>query len=80
LAYFPQQLCSNRQGSSDLRHHQQGSIFHVQACGEDNQIALPFGGLIMKILKKNLSNIPANELVDMPKGIFGKGTVMKSNA
>ncbi|XP_062149271.1 BRAP2 RING ZnF UBP domain-containing protein 1-like isoform X3 [Alnus glutinosa] len=47
---------------------------------EDNQIALPFGGLITKILKKKLANIPANEPMDMPEGNFGKLTVMKSNA
>jgi hypothetical protein len=47
---------------------------------EDNQIALPFGRLVMKILKKKLTNIPANEPVNMPDGPFGKQTVMKSNA
>jgi hypothetical protein len=46
----------------------------------DNQIALLFGGLITKILKKKLPAIPANEPVDMPEGLFGKGTVLKSNA
>jgi hypothetical protein len=34
----------------------------------------------MKILKKKLTNIPANEPVNMPEGPFGKATVMKSNA
>jgi len=47
---------------------------------EDNQVALPFGGLITKILKKKLTNIPANELEDMPDGAFRKQTIMKSNA
>jgi len=39
---------------------------------EDIQIVLPYGGLIMKILKKKLTNIPANEPVHMPEGPFGK--------
>jgi hypothetical protein len=47
---------------------------------EDNQIALPFGGLVMKILKKKLTNIPTNEPMDMPDRPFRKQTVMKSNA
>jgi hypothetical protein len=46
----------------------------------DNQIALPFGGLITKILKNKLLAIPAKEPVVMPDGCFGKGTVLKSNA
>jgi len=47
---------------------------------EDNQIALPFGGLVTKILKKKLTNIPANEPEDIPHVPFGKMTVKKSNA
>jgi hypothetical protein len=45
----------------------------------DNNIALPFGGLITKILKK-LPLIPPSEPVEIPEGYFRKGTVMKSNA
>jgi len=41
---------------------------------------LPFEGLITKILKKKLTNIPTNEPVDTAEGNFGKQTVMKSNA
>ncbi|KAE7996201.1 hypothetical protein FH972_000942 [Carpinus fangiana] len=37
-------------------------------------------GLIIKILKATLPNIPANEHADVPEGPFRKGTVMKSNA
>jgi hypothetical protein len=47
---------------------------------EEHSIALPYGGLITKILKATLPNIPTNEHVDVPEGPFGKGTVMKSNA
>jgi hypothetical protein len=47
---------------------------------EEHSIALPFGGLITKILKAKLSNIPENEQVAVPEGPFGKGTVLKSNA
>jgi hypothetical protein len=47
---------------------------------EDNQIALPFGGLVTKIFKNKLTNIPANEPVDMLNWPFGKQIVMKSNA
>jgi len=43
-------------------------------------VAMPFGGLMMKILKKKLTNIPPNEPKDIPDGAFGKQTVMKSNA
>jgi hypothetical protein len=46
----------------------------------DNHIALPFGGLITKILKKKLTFIPPNEPVEMLEGCFGKATVLKSNA
>jgi len=47
---------------------------------EDNQVVLPFGGLVKKILKKKLTNIAANELEDMLDRPFGKMTIMKSNA
>jgi hypothetical protein len=47
---------------------------------EEHSIALPYKGLITKILKAALPNIPENEHVDVPEGPFGKGTVMKSNA
>jgi hypothetical protein len=47
---------------------------------EDSQIALHFGGLVTKILKKKLTNIPVNEPKDMPHEPFRKITVMKSNA
>ena len=47
---------------------------------EEHSIALPYGGLITKILKATLLNISANEHVDVLEGPFGKGTVMKSNA
>jgi hypothetical protein len=47
---------------------------------DEHSIALPYGGLITKILKAKLSNIPANEHVDVLEGPFGKGTVLKSNA
>jgi hypothetical protein len=47
---------------------------------EDNQIALLFGGLITKIFKKKLTNIPVNEPEDMPDGPFEKMIMMKSNA
>jgi hypothetical protein len=47
---------------------------------DEHSIALPYGGLITKILKVKLSNIPANERVDVLEGPFGKGTVLKSNA
>jgi hypothetical protein len=43
-------------------------------------VAMPFGGLMTKILKKKLTNIPPNEPKDIPDGAFGKQTVMKSNA
>jgi hypothetical protein len=45
----------------------------------DNNIALPFGGLITKILKK-LPLIPPSDPAEIPEGYFRKGTVMKSNA
>lgn len=47
---------------------------------QDSTIALPFGGLITKILQKKLSSIPPSEPVEVPEGCFGKATVMKSNA
>ena len=47
---------------------------------EEHSIALPYRGLITKMLKATLPNIPANEHVDVPEGPFGKRTVMKSNA
>jgi hypothetical protein len=47
---------------------------------EEHSIALPYGSLITKILKAKLSNILANECVDIPEGPFGKGTMLKSNA
>ena len=47
---------------------------------EEHSIALPYGGLITKILKATLPNILANEHVDILEGPFGKGTVMKLNA
>ncbi|XP_059436679.1 uncharacterized protein LOC132169708 [Corylus avellana] len=47
---------------------------------EDHSIALPYGGLITKILKATLPKIAATEHVEIPEGYFGKGTVMKSNA
>jgi hypothetical protein len=47
---------------------------------KEHSIALPYGGLITKILKAKLSNILANECVDIPEGPFGKGTMLKSNA
>ncbi|KAE8038058.1 hypothetical protein FH972_010604 [Carpinus fangiana] len=37
---------------------------------EEHSIALPFGGLITKILKAKLSNIPENEQVAVPEGPF----------
>ena len=40
---------------------------------EEHFIALPYGGLITKILKATLPNIPANEHVDILEGPFGKG-------
>jgi hypothetical protein len=46
----------------------------------ENNIALPFGGLITKILKKKLPSIPPSKPVEMPRGYFRKATVMKSNA
>jgi hypothetical protein len=55
-------------------------IMTVIEMQEDNQVVLPFGGLVKKILKKKLTNIAANELEDMPDGPFGKMTIMKSNA
>jgi hypothetical protein len=47
---------------------------------EEHSIALPYEGLITKILKATLPNILANEHVDILEGPFGKGTVMKLNA
>ena len=47
---------------------------------EEHSIALPYGGLITKILKATLPKIPTNEHVDIPERPFGKGMVMKSNA
>ncbi|KAE8037827.1 hypothetical protein FH972_010382 [Carpinus fangiana] len=47
---------------------------------EDHSIALPYGGLITKILKATMPNIATNEHVELLEGNFGKGTVMKSNA
>ena len=47
---------------------------------EEHSIALPYGGLITKILKATLPNILANEHVDVLEGLFCKGRMMKSNA
>ena len=46
----------------------------------DHSIALPYGGLITKILQAMVSNIAANDHVHVPEGPFGKGIMMKSNA
>jgi hypothetical protein len=46
----------------------------------DNQPALPFGGLITRIYKQCVTDIPEYEHVDTPEGAFGKGTVMKFDA
>jgi hypothetical protein len=35
---------------------------------EEHSIVLPYGGLVTKILKATLPNIPANEHVDVPEG------------
>ena len=40
---------------------------------EEHSIALPYGGLITKILKATLPNILANEHVNILEGPFGKG-------
>ncbi|XP_059434578.1 uncharacterized protein LOC132167585 [Corylus avellana] len=47
---------------------------------EDHSIALPYDGLITKILHAILPKIAANERMEAPEGYFGKATVMKSNA
>jgi hypothetical protein len=47
---------------------------------EDNQVALPYGGLVTRIIKRFVSDIPAYELEATPEGAFGKHTVIKSNA
>ncbi|XP_062175022.1 uncharacterized protein LOC133880148 isoform X4 [Alnus glutinosa] len=46
---------------------------------QDNTIALPFGGLITKILQAKLSSIPPTELVMFSEEDFGKALVMKFN-
>lgn len=47
---------------------------------QEKTIALPFGGLITKILKAKLPSIPSSEPVEIPKGCSGKAAMMKSNA
>ncbi|XP_059445312.1 uncharacterized protein LOC132177110 [Corylus avellana] len=47
---------------------------------DDHSIALPYGGLITKILHATLPKIAANEHMESPEGYFGKATMMKSNA
>lgn len=47
---------------------------------DDHAIALPFGGLITKILKNKLQQIAPNKPADVPGGYFRKGTIMKVNA
>lgn len=46
---------------------------------EDNQSALPYGGLVTKICKMFVKDIPSHELEHKPEGAFGKKTVMKSD-
>lgn len=56
-------------------------MWMVEAYNE-NAISLPFGGLILKILKARLQNILASENTNVPLGRFGKAmaTVLKSDA
>jgi hypothetical protein len=47
---------------------------------EDSHVLLPYGGLVIKILKSKLPSIPVNEPEDMLDRSFGMKTIMKSNA
>jgi len=47
---------------------------------EDSQVALMYGGLVIRIIKRLVSNIPAYEAKAMPDRAFGKQTIMNSNA
>ncbi|KAE7998027.1 hypothetical protein FH972_002606 [Carpinus fangiana] len=46
---------------------------------EEHSIALPYGGLIIKILKTTLPNISTNEHVDIPGGPLGLGIEVLNN-
>jgi hypothetical protein len=47
---------------------------------EDSHVLLPYGGLVIKILKSKLPSIPVNEPEDMLDRSFRMKTIMKSNA
>jgi hypothetical protein len=47
---------------------------------EDNQSALPFGGLVTTICKRFMTDIPSYEPEDKPEGPFSKKTMMKFDA